>query len=137
MCNLRVRELNLASAELESRQITWIAVFHSPVERLERHFGEEARRHIIADPRQELYARYGIQRSWLGMVLSMLVPSFYWRYLRATVLGYWGGAIDSSFHSMPADFLISPDGRIQLVHYGKHIGDHLALSAVTSARREI
>ena len=39
--------------------------------------------------------------------------------------------IDSSVRSMPADFLITPDGRIRFAHYGTHIGDHLALSAGT------
>jgi peroxiredoxin len=133
MCNLRVRELTRATAELESRQVTWIAVFHSPAERLERHFGGSARRHIVADPHKELYARYGIERSWWGMLITLLVPSFYWRFLRASALGYWGGAIDGGFHSMPADFLVSPDGLICRAHYGKHIGDHLHTSDVMAA----
>ena len=130
MCNLRVRELTQSTAELGSRQVRWIAVFHSSSERLTRHYTGDARQHIVADPRKELFAKYRTERSWLGMLLSMLAPSFYWRFLRATVFGYWGGAIDSSFHSMPADFLISPDGRITLAHYGTHIGDHLAGAAV-------
>lgn len=130
MCNLRVRELTQATAELESRQVRWIVVFHSSAERLTRHFTGDARQHIVADPRKKLFAKYRAERSWLGMLISVLAPSFYWRFLRAAAFGYWGGAIDSSFHSMPADFLISPDGRITLAHYGTHIGDHLAVAAV-------
>jgi peroxiredoxin len=108
MCNLRVRELTLATAELASHRIGWVAVFHSPRRRLERHVRGDALRHTIADPHRGLYALYGVGHSWSGLLMSMLVPSFYWRFLRASTLGYWGGAIDDSFHSMPADFLVSP-----------------------------
>jgi hypothetical protein len=135
MWNLRVRERVQATGVLESRQITWIAVFHSPVRRLERHVGGEARQHVVADADKKLFAMYATERSWRGMVVSMLAPSFYWRFLQATVHGYWGGAIDGAFHSMPADFLIAPDGRIRLAHYGTHIGDHVAPSDITQGFR--
>ena len=135
MCNLRVHELTLRTAELGSHGITWVAVFHSPRRRLERHLRGDALRHTIADPHRDLYERYGVGRSWWGLLLSMLIPSFYWRFLRATALGYIGGAIDHSLHTMPADFLVSPDGRIRLAHYGRHIGDHAHVSAVLEAVR--
>ena len=133
MCNLRVRELTLRTADLESHLVAWVAVFHSSAERLERHQHGDALRHVVADQRRVLYELYGVGRSWWGTLLTMLVPSFYWSVLRATALGYWGGAIDGSFHSMPADFLVSPDGVIRLAHYGRHIGDHSDVSSVVSA----
>lgn len=130
MCNLRVRELSLSASELEAQGIKWLAVFHSPRERLEHHLGRDVLPHIMADPARSLYELYGVRRSWLGMLLTMLLPSFYWHYLRASALGHWGGAVDGSLHSMPADFLISPDGIIRLAHYGRHIGDHLSVASV-------
>lgn len=130
MCNLRVRELTLGTTELESHRVSWVAVFHSPPGRLERHVHGDARRHVVADPQRELYGMYGVKRSWSGMLVTMLVPSFYWRFLRAVALGYWGGAVDNGFHSMPADFLVSPDGMIRLTRYGRHIGDHSHVSSV-------
>ena len=133
MCNLRVRELVLRTAELESHRVTWVAVFHSPPKRLKRHLHGDALRHVVADPRRALYELYSVGRSWWGMLATLLVPSFYSRFLRASALGYWGGAIDDSFHSMPADFLVSPDGLIRLAHYGRHIGDHSPVPSVVSA----
>jgi peroxiredoxin Q/BCP len=132
MCNLRVRELSRGTAELEARNVTWVAVFHSPASRLARHFHGDASRHIVADPGRRLYELFGVGRSWWGMVITMLAPSFYWRFVRASVLGYWGGLIDDSFHSMPADFLASPNGEILLARYGKHIGDHLDLDSIAA-----
>ena len=130
MCNLRVRELSLSASELESQGVAWLAVFHSPSERLERHLGRDVLGHIVADPGRSLYELYGVRRSWWGLLLTMLLPSFYWRFLRASALGYWGGAVNGSLHSMPADFLISPDGIVRLAHYGRHIGDHLSVASV-------
>ena len=136
MCNLRVRELALGSAELEGQGVTWLAVFHSPRRRLERFVHGEALRHVIADPSRVLYERYGVRRSWWGMLLTFLVPFFYWRFVKASVLGYWGGAIDVAFHSMPADFLVSPEGVVRLAHYGRHMGDHADVAALVNAVRD-
>ena len=135
MCNLRVRELAFRSAELEGQGITWVAVFHSSRRRLEPFVHGEQLRHVIADPARVLYERYGVGQSWWGMLLTMFVPSFYWRFLQATALGYWGGAIDGGFHSMPADFLVSPEGVVRLAHYGRHIGDHVNVAALLNAVR--
>jgi hypothetical protein len=52
------------------------------------------------------------------------------------VHGFWGGAVDNAIHFMPADFLIAPDGRVQVSHYGRHIGDHLAVPDVFAAVRD-
>jgi hypothetical protein len=38
---------------------------------------------------------------------------------------------------MPADFLIGPDGRILKTHYGREIGDHLAVREVETALRDL
>ena len=133
MCNLRVRELRLRDQELKSAGVTWLAVFHSPSRRLMRYFSTEVRSHVVADPGRVLYARFDVGYSWWRTLASVLVPTFFWRLLKATAFGYWGGAIDHSIHSMPADFLVSPTGAIRLVHYGRHIGDHVAVSDVLTA----
>jgi hypothetical protein len=65
----------------------------------------------------------------------MLLPSFYWNWIRSIRHGFWGGA-DIQMAKMPADFLIGPDGRFLLVHYGKDIGDHLSLADIERALAE-
>jgi len=135
MCHLRVRELRLAREDFEHEQLGWFAVFHSPVSRLKRHMPEEVWAHVIPDAQRTLSDSYETRHSWTGLLLSVLVPSFWWRFIRAAALGYWGGAIDHSFHSMPADFVISPDGMIRAVHYGRHIGDHLTVASVMETAR--
>jgi peroxiredoxin len=130
MCNLRVRELGHRREEFGAANVAWFAVFHSPERRLKRFMPADVWPHIVPDDGRTLYRTYGAERSWSGLLLSMLVPSFYWRFAKTLAYGYWGGAIDHAFHSMPADFLVSPDGFLRVARYGKHIGDHLDVSAV-------
>ena len=136
MCNLRVRELSRSATELESAGISWLAVFHSPEKRLEKHLPPATWSHVIPDNERRLSLQYRTRRSWAGMLFSVFVPSFYWRFAQTLRHGYWGGAVDHAFHSMPADFVVSPDGVIQLAHYGRHIGDHVSVAQVLHAVRE-
>lgn len=135
MCNLRVRELHLAADELEARRVRVVAVMHSPARRIVRHNGNTFAGEIIADPARTLYRLYRAEKSWLGMLWSMLVPSFYVRFVEAMLRGFWGGWIDGTFASMPAEFLITPEGRIEIAHYGRHIGDHLPLASIGATNR--
>ena len=134
-CNLRVRELRHRDAELQSAGVQWFAVFHSPGSRLERHMPKDAWTHVLPDPDGRFGSSYRTTRSWSGMALSMLVPSFYWAYLKTIAFGYWGGAIDRWFHTMPADFLIDPSGALAMVHYGRHITDHAGVDEILAAAR--
>jgi hypothetical protein len=135
MCNLRLRELQRHREDLESAFIEPVVFFHSPDWRLKRHVPEDGRDRVVPDPLWRAYGAYAVERSWTGLLVSMLLPSFYWRFAQAMVHGFWGGAVDNAIHFMPADFLIAPDGRVQVSHYGKHIGDHLALPEVLAAVR--
>jgi peroxiredoxin len=129
-CNLRVRELRAGTGELRSAGIEWLVVFHSPDWRLKRHMPADVWSNVIADPESQLSSRFGTTRSWLGVGLSMVLPAFYWAYLKTLAFGFWGGAVHSRFDAMPADFLIGPDGTIRLAHYGRHIVDHVDVASV-------
>ena len=134
-CNLRVRELRIDGGELRRAGIEWFVVFHSPERRLKRHMPDDVWQNVISDPESQLAGRFGTTRSWLGVGLSMLLPAFYWAFLKTLAFGYWGGAIDRWFHSMPADILIAPDGTIRLAHYGRHIVDHVGVASVLDVVR--
>lgn len=127
MCNLRMRELVRALPSLRTRSIDVVVVLHSPVERALTFTPPELHSHTIADPTRVLYRQFGAELSWLGIVRTMLTPSFYVAFVKAMAFGYWGGMIDGTFASMPADFLVSADGRIIACRYGAHLGDHLSI----------
>jgi hypothetical protein len=50
--------------------------------------------------------------------------------------GFWGG-VDWQMGTMPADFLIGPDGRIVRAHYGRNFGDHLTVVEIEAALSEL
>jgi hypothetical protein len=82
-----------------------------------------------------LYRLYGVETSWPGLLRSAARPSFYVRWLQATMRGYLGGAIEGEFSRMPADFVIAADGTIARAHYGTGIDDHLKLDELMDRGR--
>lgn len=130
MCNLRLHEFARSYTQLRARGLEVIAVFHSPAESIRAHAG--GRRYpfsLVADPTFHVYRLYGVETSWGRLLLSIARPRFYVDWLRSMRHGFWGGAA-WQMGMMPADFLIGPDGRIALVHYGADIGDHLPIARV-------
>lgn len=132
-CNLRVRELRQRDADLRKAGVQWYAIFHSPKARLERYMPRDAWAHVISDFDRTHGISYGTTRSWGGVLLSAALPAFYWAYLKTLVFGYWGGAIDRWFDTMPADVLVDPKGTVVLAHYGRHLVDHLGVDDVLRA----
>lgn len=131
MCLLRIDELMRAAPSLQTAGIEVVVVLHSPRERILGHVHRSLPLRIVADPGRRLYRLYGVESSWRRLLWSTLQPTFYTRWAAATMRGYFGGAIDGEFARMPADFLISPDGRIERAHYGAAIGDHIELGRIT------
>jgi peroxiredoxin len=133
MCNLRLHDFAQHYARLHERRLEVIAFFHSPARSIRRNAGKrDYPFHLVADPRFQVYRSYGVETSWPRFFLSMLLPSFYMDWVRGMRHGIWGG-VDWQMGKMPADFLIGPDGRILKTHYGREIGDHLAVKDVEAA----
>ena len=134
MCNLRMRELNQLLPTLEHEEIDLVIALHSPEGRARQFVPSALAPNAVADPTRVLYRRYGVSPSWLRTLWSVVLPSFYLAWGRAVLYGYWGGWIDGSFATMPADFLVTPEGRLAAVHYGRHIGDHLGIADLLAAK---
>jgi peroxiredoxin len=133
MCNLKLHEFAHHFPALHERGLEAVAFFHSPLKQIQAHAGKQRYPFALAaDPQFKVYRRYGVQTSWPRLGLSMLLPSFYGDCLRAMRHGFWGGMPAWQLAKMPADFLIGPDGRILLAHYGGHIGDHLSIHDIGS-----
>ncbi len=128
LCNLRVRELVLAHEALSSQGLAIWVVFQSGAASLREHVGRhDAPFPLIADPSMSLYRRYGVERSWRGL----LAPTNLREALRAIRLGFRPGRVDGPVERMPADFLIDPQGRIARAFYAARAGEHLPLEEVS------
>jgi thioredoxin-dependent peroxiredoxin len=130
MCNLRLRDFAQQYPRLRGRGLEVVAFFHSPARSIRRNAGKQNYPFpLVADPQFNVYRSYGVETSWLRFFLSMFLPSFYVDWIRSMRYGFWGG-IDWQMGKMPADFLIGPDGRILKAHYGREMGDHMAVEDV-------
>ena len=130
MCNLRLRDFAQHYPRLHGQGLEVVAFFHSPARKIRANAGKRQYPfHLVADPDFRVYRSYGVETSWLRFLLSMALPSFYVDWVRGMRYGIWGG-VDWQMGKMPADFLIGPDGRIIRAHYGREIGDHLAVSEI-------
>ncbi len=133
MCNLRLRDFARDFPAWRDRGLRFVAFFHSSAKRIRAHAGARAYPFsLVGDPAWRIYRAYGVETSWLRLLGSALLPSFYLDWARAMRYGFWGG-FDLQVSTMPADFLIDPDGRVALAHYGKSIGDHLPSAAIEGA----
>ena len=137
MCNLRLHDFAKEYPRLQARGLSAVAFFHSSAASVKRNAGRRSSSFpLVPDPGQEIYRAYGVENSWAGFFKSMVLPSFYLDWIRSIRHGFWGGA-DLEMAKMPADFLVGPDGRLLLVHYGTDIGDHLSLTDVDKALADL
>jgi peroxiredoxin len=138
MCNLRLHDFAREYPRLQAtRRLAAVAFFHSSAEAIRRHAGRRDYPFpLVPDPDQKLYRDFGVETSWVWFLKSMVIPSFYADWIRSMRHGFWGGA-GAQMAKMPADFLVGPDGRILLVHYGHNIGDHLSLAEIEGASAHV
>lgn len=133
VCNLRVRSLIVAHERLTSQGLSVIAVFQSPSESIAEYVGkQDAPFPIVPDPEMELYKRFGVEIRWGGLLNGHSALAAF----KGMGNGFAPGRIEGPINRTPADFLIDPDGRIAVAHYGKNIDDHLELDIIEDWLRE-
>lgn len=128
-CNLRMHELVARFPSL-GPAFTVVAVFDSPLDNLRRF----ATRHdapfpVLADKGGRVHRRYGVEQSLAGTLRGMVLrmPTL----MKAMLThGYLPTRLRGSLTTMPADFLVGPDGRIREAWYGRDEGDHLPMDQV-------
>src|SRR5450755_2411645 len=123
VCNLHLRSIARRHDDLVAAGILEVAVFHSSAATM-LDFQGQLPFAVIADPAKKLYAEFGVgtmsplaalnPRAWLAAGRALT---------RAPSLR--GAAGQGEEHrGLPADFLISPDGRILAAKHGKYVDDH-------------
>ena len=127
ICNLHLRSFVTRRDEIASAGILEIVVFHSTAEEI-RKYESDFPLNMVADPAKHLYREFGVGCSvWSVLNLHILakLPAFslnamHWvfRHCRLGQMNPTGGML-----SFPADFLISSNGRVIAVKYGKNADD--------------
>ncbi len=127
-CNLRLRTMQSFTEKYPEIKI--IAVFGSPSEEVAKAIDiHKVSFSLLADTTGVLYIKFGIRRSFFGMIKGMLMrmPTL----LRAMFINHYiPQKTNGHLLTMPADFLINRDGVVKLSFYGKDEGDHVDLQNV-------
>jgi peroxiredoxin Q/BCP len=127
-CNLRISTLVGRHGELKPG-FPIVAIFESPLDHLRKHAeGHRAPFPILADEGRVAYGAYAIERSLAGTLKGMVtrMPTL----VKAMRRGFLPTSIKGGFTTMPADFLVDEAGVVQVAHYGRDEGDHLAFEAI-------
>ncbi|MGE0498714.1 MAG: peroxiredoxin family protein [Ramlibacter sp.] len=128
VCNFRMRAIIQHYPQWSEHGLRVISVFQSPAESIRQYVGrQDAPFPIVADPAMTHYRRFGVETRWRGLVSWRVMTTAF----KAFRSGFLPGKVDGPFERTPADFLIAPDGRIAVAHYGADIDDHIPIATIT------
>lgn len=124
ICNLHVREVARRRGEIQSADIVEVIVYHSDADAIRR-YAAELPFAVVADPDRVLYREFDVKNSLRGVLNRHVMGAAGRSALRMRSAREVIGAVDptENHFSMPADFLIAPDGRLLARKYGEHADD--------------
>jgi peroxiredoxin Q/BCP len=132
-CNLQLWSLVQQYPAWEASGLQVIVFFESPlaeVQAVAQRFAPPFA--LAADPDRVIYRRYQVKSSQWGTVVGILRR---WRERRAVrrqhVLDGVPAGTGDRFQ-MPAQFLITPEGRIARAYYGRDLGDFLPMAEIAT-----
>ncbi|MFC3682264.1 peroxiredoxin family protein [Hydrogenophaga luteola] len=124
ICNLHMRELIRSHPALHDAGLSVVSVFQSPAASIAKYVGRgDTPFPILPDPGLALYRRYGVERRWTALVTPATLATA-WQAVRS---GFRPGVVEGPVDRTPADFLIDEQGAVVRAHYGRDLGDHIAL----------
>lgn len=140
LCNVRTYHLIRRYPLYQRMGLQVIAFFESSPERAHAYLDRlQAPYPIVADQRHSVYDLYGLGASFPGGLWAFLTRRGMYREAGRLRLGAGQNLLenlwrmDGNLSRLPADFLLGPDGRIQLAYYGRDAGDFLTFSALEVA----
>ena len=128
-CNKRVFEYSEKFKEWDELGIVVVAVFSSNNHEIREFVAKHPRPFIsIGDPQLAIYNKYGVEESSNGLFRALLfcLP----RLLSGFRLGANVNIKDSMGGTNPADFLISPTGKIVDLWYGDNPCEHMPMKRI-------
>ena len=130
-CTLRTHELMMNYQKFQEMNIEIISLWPSSKSNMLKFIGNETSPFpLVSDVDKEIYQKYKVSKSsFLGMLTTMMHP----RIVVAALKGlYKNTKVDADPTLLPADFLIDPNGKIEIAYYGKHFGDHVPIKPLFS-----
>jgi peroxiredoxin Q/BCP len=130
VCNLRTHELLKQADYFLAHGVAVLLIYESTVEKMKDYLADiQSPFHFIADPENRLYESYQIERSFLK-VLKGLFHGLIGKAMAGKKLFRKPTAQDGNAGTIPSEFIIDEKGNLRAVHYGRYVGDMLALDVL-------
>lgn len=127
-CNMGLQQLIRRADELENNGIKIVTLFASSKADVLKYAGKQNPPFpIIPDGSFNIYGKYGVEVSYLGMLKSMANPA---KVFKAITGGFFSLRSMVEEPVIPADFLIDENQIIHKAYYGKDYDDHIPISEV-------
>ncbi len=123
ICNLHLKAVFNRAALFEKKGVEVVAIYDSPASAFPKDWEgyRTACFTAIPDPDRVLYKAYGVEQS----NTALLSPKVVGAWISAATQGIFQKKITGNVNQLPANFLISQDGTVEYVHYGRNAADHM------------
>ena len=124
ICNTHIAALRRGKAELDALGVREVLFFHSTTEEVAE-FHHDLPFDAVGDPKKTYYRQFGVESSWGAVSLAAIKAAAVSVFRGNFGLKMTGGPL-----GLPAEFLVTPDGRIQAAHYGKDAYDQWPVETI-------
>jgi peroxiredoxin len=132
ICNTHIAEFRRRARETEAAGIREVIVFHSSPNSI-RSYQKDVPFLMVGDPKKAFYKNFGVESSIGFMSLKALAAG-----VRGMAHGHFGlRMVVGGPMGLPADFLISPSGRINAVKYGTDAYDQWSVDELLTLAKGI
>lgn len=118
ICNTHLRGFMKRADDIKAAGVREIVFFHSSANELRRH-QTGLPFPVIPDPRKTHYRAFGVETSWT----AAFHPQALWAATKSLARGKVGLRMENGPLGLPADFLLSPTGKVLAFKYGAHAYD--------------
>jgi peroxiredoxin len=131
ICNTHIAEFRKREREIEAAGIEEVIVFHSSSASI-RSYQKDIPFLMVGDPKKAFYKEFGVETSFGFMSLKALGAA-----MRGMAHGHFGLRLSGGPLGLPADFLISPSGRMNAVKYGTNAYDQWSVDELLTLTKGV
>lgn len=118
ICNTHLRGFMKRADDIKAAGVREIVFFHSSADELRKHHADLPFP-AVPDPTKKHYRAFGVETSLSGA----FHPQALWAATKSLLRGKVGVRMENGPVGLPADFLLSPTGKVLAFKYGAHAYD--------------
>jgi peroxiredoxin len=133
-CNVRIYEYTKKYEEWAELGIEVVAVFTSSPDKVKKFVAKNPRPfQTFGDPDLDIYRKYLVEKSLTKFLLGVAINIP--RFLKGLYVGGRFNPINRHINLVPADFIITPKGKIIDAWYGRDVSEHIPMQRIERVAR--